>query len=374
MNINHIAHRWRVFLIIILALLLPVVVIILHGCGIVNKANPFNPDLAVGWAVGENADGYGVILHTVNGGATWARQGTSETIPDAPLGEVAAVDNNTAWAIGGTAGGYGLILRTNDGGATWTRQGSQSTVPYALLDIKALNKDVAWVCGDNGMLLKTTDGGATWAPQAVGLFTSEETISYLAIGDADHIWLAGYHPKENGNTFIYYSTDSGATWTQQAAGNPYLAERGPIDMCALDAEHAWLVGVNELVMYTGDGGSNWKSISWYATSEGGLAHANGVCAFDPDTVWIARDYDTMYFTSTGGASWEVFSPSAGGGNWLMRVTGYTPQIIWATGIDPYTQPSTGCILNTRDGGRTWTAQTMPIQVGLRGLSFVGAKR
>jgi photosystem II stability/assembly factor-like uncharacterized protein len=362
----------KILLPILLGLILTALI---WGCGTINKTELVNPDLAVGWAVGKIADGYGTILHTTNGGATWVRQGTSETIPDADLGEVAAVDNNTAWVVSGAlVAGYGLILHTTDGGATWTRQGSPSTVPYSLFDVRALNKNVAWVCGSNGTLLKTTDGGATWGPQAVGLFTSEETIAYVAIGDADHVWLVGYHPAGKNDTFIYYSTDGGDTWTQQAAGNPYLAERGPIDLCALDAEHAWLVGVNELVMYTGDSGEHWNSISWFATSEGGLAHANGVCAFDPQTVWVARDYGTMYYTATGGATWEVFSPSASGGSWLMRVTGYDPRTIWATGILGYAHPTTGRIIHTRDGGQTWTAQTLPVDIGLRGLSFAGAKR
>ncbi|MCX5750824.1 MAG: YCF48-related protein [Candidatus Saganbacteria bacterium] len=343
-------------------------VLFLYSCGQGNNSNP--DDSAVGWAVGGNTNGYAVILHTTNGGTTWVRQGTSETIPDAPLGEICAIDNQTAWAVGQNINGYGTILRTNDGGTTWTRQGSTENIPDAeLVDIRALNRNIAWVSGYNGTLLKTTDAGLTWQRITIEGIASTDVISYMGIGDANHLWATGY-AQAGYPSFIYFSADGGATWNQQAASNPYLANNAIIDFFALDAEHAWLVGISEMVLSTSDGGQNWNYISWTA---GGLAHANGVWAYDTNNVWVAVDYGSMCFTSTNGATWEIQSAADPFGRWLLRVTGFTPQVVWATGSATHGTPLGG-IIHTVDGGKHWQDQTIPIDVRLRGLSFVGAKR
>lgn len=78
----------------------------------------------VGWIVGlPVGDGYGVILHTKDGGNTWVRQGAPGTIPDVSFG-IRALDDQDAWLVGEMDGGYGVILRTLDGGNTWVEQKS----------------------------------------------------------------------------------------------------------------------------------------------------------------------------------------------------------------------------------------------------------
>ncbi len=84
-----------------------------------------------GWVVGGSNSGYGAIFRSIDGGATWTRQGSPATIPDVMLQGVAAIDPLTCWVVGGSNSGYGTILRTEDGGATWTRQGSPATIPDA---------------------------------------------------------------------------------------------------------------------------------------------------------------------------------------------------------------------------------------------------
>lgn len=77
--------------------------------------------LPVGWAVGTQANGYGTILNTTDGGSTWIRQGSSAQIPNVGMSAVSAVDANTAWAVGNNPSG-GVILGTTDAGITWTEQ------------------------------------------------------------------------------------------------------------------------------------------------------------------------------------------------------------------------------------------------------------
>jgi hypothetical protein len=129
-----------------------------------NSGNP--PSSATGWVVGNSSDGYGLILHTTDGGAHWLRQGTSAEIPDAGLIGVSAVDQNYVWASGGAADGYGVILHTTDSGAHWQRQGTPAEIPdISTYDVYAVNRNIAWVTGAEGVILHTTDGGSTWVRQ-----------------------------------------------------------------------------------------------------------------------------------------------------------------------------------------------------------------
>jgi photosystem II stability/assembly factor-like uncharacterized protein len=114
----------------------------------------------VGWIIGVPADGYGVILHTTNGGENWTRQGSPNTIPNVALYDVRAVDACNAWAVGAANGNYAVVLRTMDGGKTWIRCGSPGSVPdFGASGIGAVDSKIAWVVGSNGTIIHTVDGG-----------------------------------------------------------------------------------------------------------------------------------------------------------------------------------------------------------------------
>jgi hypothetical protein len=53
---------------------------------------------AVGWAVGGPVDGYGMILHTTDGGQHWERQGTSFDIRKETMTHTNRIFNGTDWA------------------------------------------------------------------------------------------------------------------------------------------------------------------------------------------------------------------------------------------------------------------------------------
>ena len=358
------------------AALLLLALVLLGGCSgdATSTASPPPQayDSAEGWAVGGPADGYGVILHTRNGGATWERQGSPPTIADVPLSEIQAVSTLVAWAVGESDGNYATLLKTTDGGATWSRQGSASTLPdVQLSSLSAVDEGTAWVAG-GGVILHTVDGGATWSRQGEGQVPSSQ-LSCVAALDARNAWLAGWEDAL-GQGFVFRTRDGGATWLRQDPTNPILRGQNPIDLFALDASTAWIVGTSEMAQQTRNGGKTWENICWNRPPT--IAHANGVCGFDADTAWVAADYNILRSTSDGGATWREFNLSEidKGDFWLLRVTGYTPKVLWVTGANPRGQTPKGGILHTRDGGLTWSLQTLPVDANLRGISFAGACR
>jgi photosystem II stability/assembly factor-like uncharacterized protein len=116
------------------------------------------------WVVGTDpAHGYGVILHTPDGGRTWAEQRSGTTTS---LYEEAVVDRWTAWIMGDQDDGYGIVLHTIDGGAVWTRQNPSLPGGFYLLGVSTLGRNTAWVVGGaifpghGGVILRTTCAGS----------------------------------------------------------------------------------------------------------------------------------------------------------------------------------------------------------------------
>ena len=103
-----------------------------------------------GWAVGEN----GIVLRTANGGDSWDIQ-TSGT--EEKLLSVGFADSNTGWAAGGGLG-VGILIHTTDGGATWATQIIDdpiiSKVPAN--DIFVLDANNVWVTGNNGFIVSSS--------------------------------------------------------------------------------------------------------------------------------------------------------------------------------------------------------------------------
>ena len=91
---------------------------------------------AVGWAVGTDADGHGIILHTTNSGTTWKKQ--EPKVPEFCPEGVIAVDEKHAWVVGDS----GLILRTTDG-EHWLKQNVPEGYSVCFLKVSAVDAGTA---------------------------------------------------------------------------------------------------------------------------------------------------------------------------------------------------------------------------------------
>lgn len=345
---------------------------LLTGCG-----NDDGPKVHQGWAVGANVDGYGAIIHTKDSGATWEREGNATTIPDVMINDVRAVTATDAWAVGGSAvegnsSSYGVILHTVDGGTTWQREGNVSTLPDTeFAGVSAVDTQTAWTVGTTGVIYKTVDGGAHWTEQAEGQFTGVFFQMVSAV-DAEHAWAVGGFGTTGSGVVIIKTTD-GETWQQTDTGI-FQDVIGLIDVHAVSADVVWAVGTNGTVAITRNGGR-----TWVRTGPGGLLHVNGVCALDEKRAWIAVDSYTLYYTSDGGYTWTQQDmpdanslPALSGA--YMGVTAMDDKHVWMVGLNTPQMTEKAIIKTTSDGGQTWTPQTSPANTQLRRVSFVGDVR
>jgi photosystem II stability/assembly factor-like uncharacterized protein len=167
----------------------------------------------VGWIIGVPADGYGVILHTTNGGENWTRQGSPNTIPNVALYDVRAVDACNAWAVGtGPTGVDFTVLKTKDGGRSWQTQ--MVGALYHMNGVCAVDKYHAWITRDFGSIYWTSNGGKTWNLQHPDVASGFYLMS-VSSRIKKTAWVVGF--DDYGKGIILHTTNGGVNWTEQFA-------------------------------------------------------------------------------------------------------------------------------------------------------------
>jgi photosystem II stability/assembly factor-like uncharacterized protein len=324
--------------------------------------------VATGWVVGPSVDGYGTIIHTTDGGATWVRQGSAAQIPDVYLHGVRAIDAHNAWVVGDESDGYGVILRTTDGGTTWVRQGSPAQIPVAdLYRVSAIDGNTAWVVGSEvvgsqSVILHTADGGNTWTRQGQGTVPPGDYGGVMAV-DAQNVWVVGATLDKTG--VIFRTTDGGTTWVQQGQSLDELNGHWLISIYAVDTDTAWAVG-HDTTIHTSDSGTTWITQTLPGVGE---VDVNDVFAVDRNTAWTVTDFGGIYFSQNGGTTWTKQTvPPGVEGYYLIRISAIDAQTAWVIG-PAMSFPPDGVVLHTEDGGNTWVEQSTPVTTTWSGVSF-----
>lgn len=177
-----------------------------------------------GWAAGHS----GVILHTVDGGETWALQ-RSDTSVDQPIFGIAFKDKEHGWAVGL----WSLMLKTDNGGKMWQtqKQGNGASKNKGGINLYSVffdNKDDVFATGEQGAVLKSADDGKTWTILQTGYNGSLWTGTASPDGTLYVGGLRGH---------IFCSGDEGHTWTAVASGG------GESSITQLLATHEGIAGV-----------------------------------------------------------------------------------------------------------------------------------
>jgi photosystem II stability/assembly factor-like uncharacterized protein len=181
------------------------------------------PTAQQGWAVGHG----GSVLHTADGGQTWALQldgraaaqielkaaqasGDAKRVtlatqlvddgPDKPFLAVHFWNERRGLAIGA----YGLIFGTEDGGQTWASWSDRVDNPKGQhLNALYVDGDFVMIAGEQGLLLRSVDGGRRFER----VQTPYAGSWFAVAGQGDPVVLGGLR----GN--VFWSTDRGSTFT-----------------------------------------------------------------------------------------------------------------------------------------------------------------
>lgn len=347
----------------------------------------------VGWAIGQGETiNTAVIVHTVDGGVTWQKQGDSSAWTGQG-NDISAVDKWIAWAALGSAGDGetgGAILHTRDGGATWTMQAIPAGLSGGIKAVKGLSRREAWAASLGGTILHTTDGGHNWN------IVPHPTAPIVQVNRMDamgrNVWIADaatggavVHSHDGGHTW------RGRRWDQVRPVRPawraeYLPNSdSPLTVHAFSPLAVWASGAslpndNPSFYRTVDAGVQWEHVIQVGAND----HLDDICAASPNDVWGALNGDGI-----DGRVWRVHverdglvdakdvTPPAQDGYVASGVTCLDTRVAWVVGsqqAEVDKNKPLGIILHTTDGGETWAQQSAPDDVFYWKISFAGARR
>lgn len=254
--------------------------------------------------------------------------------------------------IGYAAGELGVVLKTVDGGATWTLVKNDGFPTY-WYGVQATTAQSVVVAGfDNqsgaGIACWTEDGGASWGPTLVLPGPSQgvawlDRVEFANVSDGlvSAGWGGGVHATQSGGR-------TAADWSYQQVSGGWLSG----SFTYLSDDRAWIAGIDQA--FTPDAGVTWTtSAGSSAVFDGPIAvHNNGLGLVGGGTIspsvqgWIHR-------TTNAGHDWTP-SPVATTPYPIRAIDVFDLERAWAVGGDHFS--GVGGIWGSLDGGTTWALE------------------
>ncbi len=237
----------------------------------------FGLDTLHAWAAGEN----GVILKTLNGGASWQSINTFSTFN---IKDIYFINENTGWAVGADGKGNSVIIKTNNNGATWTRwYGSATNGLHANHMTDAL---AGWNVGEAGKIEKTADGGANWLAQSSGVTSVLRSVHFSS---AETGWVVG----DNG--VILKTSNAGYNWVSQNSG----ASHSLTGVFFVSDQVGWISTSSGQILATENGGAAWNSKTL------GETNLQDICFVDEFLGYTVGNGGAIHKTYDGGDNWAA---------------------------------------------------------------------
>jgi hypothetical protein len=192
-----------------------------------------------------------------------------------------------------------------------------------------------------------------------------ETTGWGVGGPEDHEDLMGATHEQS----ILHTTDGGSHWKVVKTGDFSL---GMLPFFLSEAT-AW-IAINHHLIHTSNAGILWEEFA-LPLAAGESAQITRLIFLDVRIGWlIAQIYHSsvppksapltvLYHTNDGGTSWHQLlriSEQSWDNRWGKKITFLTATRGWMT--------SGSLLLVTRDGGRTWQPQTLPLPAGVESFS------
>jgi photosystem II stability/assembly factor-like uncharacterized protein len=348
-----------------------------------------------GWAAGSN----NLVLHTTDGGMTWATQFGANPYPYYyPIWSIDFGDATHGVAVGNG----GFILNTANTGTSWDVRlnGAASYVN----DLKMLDADHLWTSNNSGEVSWTTDGGNRWNLARVDNFTNNNQMRAIDFIDTQNGWTGG------GFGSLHQSTDGGRTWVTRDAGTAQqifgvdvvtpqtivivgggtsftMARRSTdggaswqemqvhipdtlfLDVFFVNETTGWIVGSSGGISKTTDAGATWTGQphvgSW------GFVSVN---FSDPNNGWAGGYFADLYHTTNGGATWTQQNPAIPDRTHVLGVSAISANVAWISGYGGGAN-SLPYVKHTTNGGVSWVEDTPVVgpYAGFGPISFLDAE-
>lgn len=254
----------------------------------------------VGWVSGGGGGVMqgGVILHTRDGGDSWAIQVGDLQSSEVAYRELRFADEKHGWAYQRNSN---KLLRTTDG-ETWEQIGA---LPGHHGDYTFLSATVGVVSTDN-KILRTQDAGRTWKEvfacvtkaEVEGLMRNAECSFSSFYFPSQKVGYAIGQSRQVNTAFVAKTEDGGANWKVWAA---LPGESGKDASVVFTDENAGFVRAERGNFFaTIDGGQTWRGITGTVGSG-----APEIKFADREAGWAISTYGNFNYTVDGGKRWVV---------------------------------------------------------------------
>jgi len=356
------------------------------------------PDRLTCYAIANTGPNATAILGTKDGGATWARLWQGQM----GLDHLTCPSITVCYAVGGYPG---KILMTKNGGRSWA-----TVVPtFRPVDIACPDTNVCYAPLGTGLITSpapsvavTTDGGTSWTVRPVGLAKgTAQLIAIRCVSAATCIMIANGNLTMDYRSFPLRTQDGGMTW-QQRKFPLNVFDRGAVLTCPTevvcyaagskgsptgdlistsDAGRTWIrkkslpfvptgIACNSArhCIVSGNGGALVRTGTGWATQALAMYNAvpRSIANLDPSmhavtcptrtVCYAGGDYGALVKTTNGGTQWVAIPPPL---NPRWRGAPVTTLACPSSTVcyrgSYLTYPRRATVLNTHDGGRTWSS-------------------
>jgi photosystem II stability/assembly factor-like uncharacterized protein len=277
-----------------------------------------------------------LLINISSGNCQWIIQNSGTT---SPLTDIKFLDENTGWCCGN-----GVILKTTNGGLNWVTQ----TLPLYLYYYKIvpINYNVVYCVGNHRTIIKTTDGGNNWTV----LRTSPEYSGYEAAFFLNEQtgWIAGVFLN------VYRTTNGCLTFD-----STYIFWGYYTDIYFKDSLNGLLCADGGGMFRTSNSGINWEQIN--LVTYGIMASIRRLNVIG-DKVWVVDDVHRVFHSTDFGLSWEKIDSIASDNiNYCSFFS--SENTGWAGGMY-------GVLFKTTDGGYNWSNQNLSSIAYQYGIYFI----
>ena len=215
--------------------------------------------------------------------------------------------------------------------------------------------------GKFGLVLITNDGGKTWQRRPTN---TAKTLSAISFADREYGFIAG------SAGVLLATSDGGGSWRLQTSGTKDQL----LGVYAVSPTHAFVVGAFGTLLSTTNGGETWTKhdLKWDAlieriVKEGGYIEPNLNAVFfsSPSVGWIVGEFGLVLNTQDGGNTWTS-----------QRYGSDLPQLYAVKFIDDqrgWAMGQAGTLIRTIDGGKHWSSAEIETKRDLYDASFEGQR-
>jgi photosystem II stability/assembly factor-like uncharacterized protein len=178
----------------------------------------------------------------------------------------------------------------------------------------------------------------------------------------DRAFVVGYGGK------ILETTNGGNSWELRPSG----VETGLYAVRMVDEKQGWIVGQEGIVLHTADGGKTWqqqKSNANFQDSDGAQKNAYlfALDALDANTAFAVGDRSMLTSTTDGGKTWTArkvkMELDMAGGESLAAADPIFYAVKFVDAQHGWIVGEFGKVMYTADGGQTWKEQEKTLMDG-----------